>query len=106
MIKTKNFRKMRLLQLADFLLALPAEKFNFNIVSNGCGSVGCAMGWTPVVFPHLDIITNNYEYNRRDISMPTHNTIYVQGYRNVAQNIFNITHQDVYGLFVPDCDRS
>jgi hypothetical protein len=47
----------RLLKLARFLEKLPARKFDFaSVVSrarNGCGSVCCAVGWLPAVFPKL-----------------------------------------------------
>lgn len=56
----------RLLKLADFLDALPRQKFDFGTIAhqNGkpmrealmagkesCGTVACAVGWMPVVFP-------------------------------------------------------
>jgi hypothetical protein len=48
----------RLEKLADFLDKLPREKFNFadlvsEIDKKGCGTVCCAIGWTPKVLPHL-----------------------------------------------------
>lgn len=58
----------RLLKLADFLDTVPREKFDFAQVAKEvgkpmrkalaagktrCGTVGCAMGWAPVVFPRL-----------------------------------------------------
>jgi hypothetical protein len=51
--------KERLLKLAEFLEQLPSEDFNFNSfveeydVQNECGSVCCAIGWMPHVFPDL-----------------------------------------------------
>ena len=51
----------RLNKLADFLQKLPRTHFDFSRVcdlikpskTNQCGTVGCAMGWTPTVFPRL-----------------------------------------------------
>lgn len=48
----------RLLELAAFLDTLPREKFDFRkwvskTDSKGCGTVCCAVGWTPHVFPEL-----------------------------------------------------
>jgi hypothetical protein len=55
--------KERLLRLADFLEhELPPEKFSYGDVVRGpdmprkemdCGSVACAIGWCPVIFPDL-----------------------------------------------------
>lgn len=55
--------KKRLLKLANFIEKLPNKRLNMNVValSNAkgkmgykeCGSVACAMGWTPAVFPKL-----------------------------------------------------
>jgi hypothetical protein len=51
--KLTHFEKLT--RWADFLEKLPPEKFNINNwVSkheNGCGTVCCAAGWLPVVFP-------------------------------------------------------
>lgn len=61
-------QKARLLKLAAFLIALPKQKFNFAVVATlgekpmlealaakkeSCGTVACAMGWTPALFPRL-----------------------------------------------------
>lgn len=46
----------RLLKLIAFLEKLPPRKFDFGDVRKyqaGCGTVGCAMGHTPEVFPKL-----------------------------------------------------
>ena len=41
--------------MADFLDKLPKKKFNFRRVvtqyEDGCGTVCCAIGWLPKVFP-------------------------------------------------------
>lgn len=56
----------RLLKLADFLTALPKQKFDFAVVAHEygkpmiealkagktrCGTTACAIGWMPAVFP-------------------------------------------------------
>ena len=58
--------KRRLLKLADFLSKLPKQKFDFTLFGDergkpmldalaagktACGTVGCAIGWAPAVFP-------------------------------------------------------
>jgi hypothetical protein len=53
----------RLYKMAKFLETLPEENFDFGITIeymgdptkpiNKCGTVGCAIGWAPKVFPSL-----------------------------------------------------
>lgn len=66
----------RLLKLATFLDALPPAKFDFTRIAREtgkpmlealkagpteCGTVGCAIGWMPAVFPRLtEWVTNAY----------------------------------------------
>jgi hypothetical protein len=49
--------KERLLTIATFLDNLPPEKFNFDRYvtkhENGCGTVCCAIGWFPQIFPEI-----------------------------------------------------
>jgi len=47
----QTLHKRRLLKLARFLDKLSPKKFDLNIFSNDCGSVCCAIGWCPAVFP-------------------------------------------------------
>jgi hypothetical protein len=73
-----KIHKARLLKLADFLDTIPRQKFNINYITNicgdielsnksikdpECGSVGCAIGYCPVVFPRL------FKYYRRITSI-------------------------------------
>lgn len=48
----------RLEKLAAFLDKLPRKKFDFSILvaerdEDGCGTICCAIGWIPAVFPKL-----------------------------------------------------
>lgn len=54
-----KIQRKRFLRLADYLQRLPARKFNFSIFAQQktCGTVGCAMGWTPAVFPSLSEVS-------------------------------------------------
>lgn len=56
---TKPVNIKRLLKLADFLDKLPRKSFDFSCTreERSCGSVGCAIGWTPNVFPRLVAMT-------------------------------------------------
>jgi len=59
----------RLLKLADFLDELPPSHFDFTKVRvtgqktehNECGTVGCAVGWCPTVFPRACRITKMFK---------------------------------------------
>lgn len=58
-------RANRLVKMIEFLQTLPSKRFNFNTIidtdkrfikgmsQHDCGAVGCAIGWTPTVFPHM-----------------------------------------------------
>lgn len=80
----------RLMKLSNFLATLPPEKFNYRSVSNSCGTVACAMGWTPVVFPKL--ITFKYLKSQRGEWT---------GILFRAAKMFNITRQEAQYLFNP-----
>lgn len=51
--KLKPIAKRRLRKLIAFLRQLPRRKFDFSTVINDCHTIGCAVGWCPVVFPKL-----------------------------------------------------
>jgi hypothetical protein len=101
----------RMRRLIKFLRNLPAENFNFAYVSAGgikkgvklgnreCGAVGCAIGWTPRVFPNI------VEYAPRS----ENKFIFVNGvggpenYRRVAEKLFGIDFSTAHALFTPNC---
>lgn len=112
----KKVHADRLLKLADFLHALPPEKFDFGVVVNGpdmprkeldCGSVGCAVGWCPVVFPKLVkyrkikqrglFIRNTYVVVAKDLRghTPTYHLA------AVGKLLFGLSHDQSHGLFNP-----
>jgi hypothetical protein len=100
--KTK-FRPDRLLKLADHLEAgRPGghKKFDFTVIhynhgdENHCGSVGCALGELPVLFPKSWEFSGegNYEsilFANKNYNFPA------------AEEFFGITENDVNDLFVP-----
>ena len=89
-----GLRKGRLWKLIRFLQTLPPEKFNFGstIKKGSCGTVGCAIGWTPAVFPKLCKVTK----------FPSgHLTINNTDYGTVAEDILGIPHQVAMNLFSP-----
>ena len=93
----KHFHKNRLLKLADFLDTLPRKQFDLTLVleERPCGTVGCAMGWTPTVFPRLVSVDRKQSYC--DIR-----TDKAKGFGSVAKEIFGLTVSEITGLFCPD----
>lgn len=90
----------RLLQLAAFLRKLPPERFDFGKVvehATPCGTIGCAMGWTPAVFPEL------VEWTKEEETWPL--TLVETGqptdYDALASVIFEIDEDDAFSLFTP-----
>ena len=94
----KHFHKNRLLKLATFLDTLPRAQFDFATVfeKRECGTVGCAMGWTPAVFPRL-VKYKDWGYGNSDVRTKRR-----LGFGAVAQEIFGLTTPEAMGLFVSE----
>src|SRR5438093_919703 len=102
----------RLLKLADFLDELPREKFDFGqIAYQGgkpmaealklgavrCGTVACAIGWMPAVWPReLNWRERKMWYNKA-INVVLCNDERVMNY-DVAENWFGLTETQVQVL--------
>lgn len=96
----------RLLKLADYLDVLPEKQFDFSRVSDStgedeskdysCGSVGCAVGHTPYIWPEL------VKFNGLNLSLL--NNSYEEtfvNYLNVAMFLFDLDLDDSMFLFSP-----
>lgn len=90
----------RLLQLASFLRKLPPERFDFSRVvrhETPCGTIGCAMGWTPAVFPELvEWTKDKYLY-----PLTLCSTGYPMDYDAIASRIFEMDQGEAFRLFTP-----
>jgi len=99
--------KQRLLKLADFIGKLPKRKLEMPEIArvdmetgrmnpNECGSVACAMGWSPFVFPRLLGHEETYDgsLERAVVSKKTGNINWL-----AMVEIFNISHDDADELF-------
>lgn len=108
----------RLLKLASFLDVLPAAKFNFAVIAeegdkpmlealaageHNCGTVACAIGWAPAIFPELDWAVPPYR-------PPGLYTVVLKGKEapsywattsRTAEVFFDINWDEVQFLFVP-----
>jgi len=98
--KKTTVRVDRLRKLADFLDKLPPAHFNFGVTradvsvsaENTCGTVGCAIGWCPKVFPKLCRVDNDGDV-----------VIGPSGcYWGVGAELFNMTAYHARDLFTPD----
>jgi len=108
----------RLLKLADFLDQLPRQKFDFaRIAHEGhksmrdalkagkhrCGTVACAIGWTPVVFPRLvRWVTLNIGSRDLDVCLRSDDDSIDF---DAAAQIFDIEYDDACFLFDPGDSR-
>lgn len=93
--------KTRLLKLARFLESLPPESFNFSDVvsksTESCGSVCCAIGWTPKVFPKLIKWYRRASLAKLGLMMGDCDVDYIMA----GKNLFDITFQESRKLFSP-----
>ncbi len=104
----------RLLKLADFLDKLPRSHFDFNTIlekvepsrKNKCGTVGCAIGWCPTVFPRVcEVVSNPGE--QMEVAPIGREPDFWSNYGTHAaagSHIFGITEGEAYGLFTPSED--
>lgn len=106
--------KARLLKLANFLIALPPQKFNYGLVAvvgekpmlealkakkESCGTAACAMGWTPAIFPKL------VEWDREQregLQMDVCSRVTGAERDAAMMELFDITRAQVDFLFYPD----
>jgi len=101
----------KLLKLADFLDKLDDDKFWFGTVvnmwerkeKNTCGTVCCAMGWTPQVFPdEVGWRAPKNLGNQYDDALYLKNTSDdITNYDTIARKIFGISYDEVDFLFSP-----
>lgn len=102
-INLKNLKK-----LIDFLEDLEESKFNFaEVVSsqdeNNCGTVCCAIGWTPAIFPDLVSWSNCPEWGG---GLKLKGGPMRPQYSLIAEELFGMCFYEVAGdLFCPGSAR-
>jgi len=100
-------QRRRLLKLARFLEKLPASKFDFSEIvtfskkvrGHECGTVCCAIGWTPKVFPKTWKWEEYYDFllvARKDLPEKRG-----EDWHEQVCDFFGITGSELNGLFVP-----
>lgn len=90
-MKAVHFRRLE--KLCAFLDKLPRKRFDFDVVHSAdskCNSIGCAVGWTPSVFPRL------VKWYGDTVS--TYNNF---GYLNVACELFGMLYDTADNIFTP-----
>lgn len=97
--------KKRMLKLIDFLMKLEPEKFDFNDVvadwdENLCGTVCCAVGWFPEIFPNYAYYIESSVPGVAQISIDGVNEAY---FANAAKEILGISVTVARLLFAPNC---
>ncbi len=91
-------KKKRLLKLAEFLEKLPRAKFDFGTTvlewdgGKTCGTVCCAIGWTPTIWPEL------VEWVHGGVSIKDSVNGY-DGFDDIAKELFGISRSDTWSLF-------
>lgn len=98
--KFTKVQRDRFEKLCDFLEKLPREKFDFGTPydtmptqEGTCNSVGCAIGWTPSVFPKLVTRTHHGYFAWRKEASCT--------YAGIAVRLFGLPLQTASDLFAP-----
>ncbi len=107
-MRTK-LQEKRLLKLCDFLDKLPRSKFDFvrevtkTDEKHTCGTVCCAIGWAPAVFPRL-IKWNPNKLNGSDdwIGWYLDKTGEIESWSNAITRLFGVP----YELFLPNHQTS
>jgi hypothetical protein len=91
-------QRAKLLKLADHLESLPRKKFNIGYwckEDNRCGTVACAFGWCPIIFPRsgLKMYKEIGEIKYKNVN-GTHWGI------NAAEEFFQINDKDARDIFL------
>jgi hypothetical protein len=105
----------RLLKLAAFLRQLPPHKFNFDVVTfqigkpmakalaareEHCGTVACAIGWLPAVFPRSVLWDSNSNIYEHPLVVLKRNKNMVNF--SAAEQLFDLSYGDARYLFDPE----
>ena len=104
--------EVNLEKMACFLYTLGAKQFNFADVvyesgqdehGETCGTICCAIGWTPAVFPELAHWVVPEQTGNLTVSADGETEI---DYITLARQIFDISEVDARYMFTPNCGTS
>lgn len=94
----------RLVTLIEFLKTFERKKFNFEILREekpSCGTIGCAIGWCPEVFPKLVEVRMD-SYQDPQFRFRCENWINGTNFDHIAWKLFGLGGTP----FCPDSDVS
>lgn len=106
----------RLLKLATFLTQLPPQKFDFGQIAyenekpmlqalkarkERCGTVACAIGWSPAVFPRLVKWAKLYNGDHALCVVERTSTDTLGDSFSTAERLFALTFDESRYLFAP-----
>jgi len=102
-------RAERLLKLAAHLRGLKPSEFDFmspvsRPAGNGCGTLGCAIGWAPAVFPEL-CRWRKSGYGKALLETTLLGRAGQHDYVEVAVELFGIDEREATRLFTPYAAR-
>ena len=83
-------------KIIGFLDKLPTEKFDFNEVRSECGSIACAVGWFPSIFPEVEYTSPYFRLNGMDDLI----------YYEMGSSILNVSKDIAFDLFSPQSKTS
>lgn len=92
--------KSNLLRVVKFLRELKPEKFNFGTLRHHSGKCACAIGWTPEIFPELNIEIKTNLSSKWLVSNITFNEEKIT-YLQLACRLFEISQKEAQFLFTP-----
>lgn len=102
----KTYHKKRMRKLIAFLKVLLPKKFQFWIVreqDSTCGTVGCAIGWTPEALPDLvEACPLSTPYPIRIRSVVNNRMTHAE----IGSHLFGISEVRSGQLFTPLCQNS
>jgi len=92
----------RMQRMIAYLRELPPERFCFGSVikaGRGCGTIGCVIGHTPIMFPELV----QYEDNAGDGLRSKGGAPF---FEEIGEEVFQVSYVTSEALFTPRCQYS
>lgn len=96
-----NTERKRLLKLANFIKHVPQKKFDLGVIAEdrgSCGTVCCAIGYCPVVFPRQFKYVRD-EYGQINVELKSTTAVDF----DAARTFFGLTYNAADFLFMPSC---
>lgn len=94
-----NTEKKRLLKLAEKIKKIPTRQFDLGLIAKKreCGTVCCAIGYCPIVFPRNFKYVDEYGDGELEVQLKGTNDVNF----DAAEKFFGLTNDEAYFLFMP-----